>query len=117
MEQPKTKKEEIQGLLNKIHELRSKKLLTVEYLESEMHKIVTIIGDLNAKLDKIATDLQAGTIDKGTAIILCKILETRKSILEGYKSCLKECRMAITLLIKEEGKLTFELIKAQTETS
>lgn len=114
MESPKTKKEEIQELINKIHELRSKKLLTVEYLESEMHKIVETIGKLDAELSKIANDLQDEKIDKGTAIILCKILDTRKSILEGYKSCLKECRMSITLLIKQEGQLSYELVKAQT---
>ena len=116
MSEPKTKKEQILELLNKVHELRQKKLFTIEYLETEMHKIVTAIEDLNTKLDKIAKDLQEGTINNGTAIILCKILDTRKSILEGYKSALKECRMTITLLIKEEGKLNYELVKIQAET-
>ncbi len=116
MSEHKTKKERIQELLDKIHDLRKRKLLQIDYIEQEEKKIVENLGKLDEDLQKIQKDLNDDKVKLGKATVLYKIIEARKKVLEGYKSTLKECRMMQTLLIKEEGKLQFELVKAHTET-
>ena len=109
MSSPTTKQESIKELLKKIHELRLRKLLQVDYIETEAKKIVKTLSDLDEDLKKIQKDLNDNTINNGRAIVLCKLVEARKKVVEGYKSTLKECRMMITLLIKTEGKLLYDL--------
>lgn len=117
MTEYKTKQERIQELINKVHELRKKKLFTIEYLEQEMNKLTKIELELDKKLAEIMGLVEKDEIKGAKAIILTRIIDIRKTVLDGYKSALKECRLTLTFLIKEEGKYQYELAKVQAETS
>jgi hypothetical protein len=97
MSEPKTDKEKIQELKNKIQELRMKKLLTIEGVE-ERGK------EFDKKLDEISDDLKSGKINFKVASVLIKAIDAKRGIL-------RECRLALGFLTKEEGRIEFELLK------
>lgn len=110
-----TPQERIQELINKIQDLRKNKLYHIEYIEKETTKIVDTLKTMDTKIADLITKIETGSYDAKQAMLLLKAFDTRKVTLEGYKSTLKECRLIITLLIKEEGKLQYELVKAKSE--
>lgn len=114
MSEYKTNKERILELQNKIHELRMKKLLTIEYIEEETHKLIVILTELDKKLSDISDKLVEGKMEEKMAYAIIKSIEARKSILDGWKMALKECRLALTFLVKEEGKVQYLLVEASS---
>ena len=113
-----TKREKIEGLINKIHQLRERKLLKIEYITDESKNLLT---NLN-KLDKILENAQTELTEKGCTRndiarikILIKAIEARKKMSDGNKMVLKEIRLALTFLVKEEGRLEYLLQKAMSE--
>jgi len=97
MSEPKTDKEKIQELKNKIQELRMKKLLTIEGVEKHGQELETELG-------KISDDLRSGKINFKVASVLIKGIDSKRGIL-------RECRLALGFLTKEEGRIEFELLK------
>ena len=93
----KTDKEKIQELRNKIQELRMKKLLTIEGVEAHGK-------ELTKELEKISEDLIKGTVDFKVASVLIKGVDSKRGILREY-------RLALGFLTKEEGRIEFELLK------
>jgi len=97
VELPKTEKEKILQLKKKIFELREKRLLVIENLEKESNNYQKELDNIKAKLEK-------DEIDFKVAGALTKIIDSKKAIL-------KECRLALSFLLKEEGRLEYELQK------
>jgi len=97
MSEPKTDKEKIQELKNKIQELRMKKLLTIEGVEAHGK-------ELEVDIEKVMDDLRNKKIDFKTASVLIKGIDAKRGIL-------RECRLALGFLTKEEGRIEFELLK------
>lgn len=97
MSEPKTDKENFQELKNKIQELRMKKLLTIEGVEAKGK-------ELEKDIEKVMEDLRSGKIDFKIASVLIKGIDAKRGIL-------RECRLALGFLTKEEGRIEFELLK------
>lgn len=114
---PKTNKERLEELISKIHSLRMNKLFTLEKIQEKEVKNVESLEALDKKLGEIQADLLEDKIDYKKAMVLIKIIGARKTIIAGLNSSIKECRLILTTLVKEEGKYQFEYAKAQAETS
>lgn len=93
----KTDKENFQELKNKIQELRRKKLLTIEGVEKHGQ-------ELESEIEQVNQDLRDGKIDTKVAMALIKGIDSKRGIL-------RECRLALGFLTKEEGRIEFELLK------
>lgn len=93
----KTEKEKIMELKNKIHKLRTKKLLTIEYLEEQAKKF-------DEELRQVQTDLRNKQIDPKVATALIKAIDGRRGIV-------RELRLSTSFLTKEEERLELELLK------
>jgi vacuolar-type H+-ATPase subunit I/STV1 len=111
MAELKTEKEKILELKTKIHEMRTRKLLTIDYLETETKKLIDSLSEMDKKLQEIQGKIEEEKMPLKLAYAVIKSIEARKSILDGWKMALKECRLALTYLVKEEGKLEYELMK------
>lgn len=85
-------------LKDKIHELRTRKLLTIEYL-AEQAKL------FDGELKQVQEDLRSGKIDAKVATALIKAIDGRRGIV-------RELRLATSFLTKEEERLELELLKA-----
>ena len=93
----KTEKERIMELKDKIFELRKRKLLTIEGMEEQGKK-------LNDELIAIQNKLLKSEIDAKIGTALIKSIDARRGILREY-------RLAMSFLTKEEGRLEFEIAK------
>jgi hypothetical protein len=115
----KTKSEKLQELTDTIHELRKRELLTIDYIEKESRKLIDTLTELEKQLIGIQDGLlgkgDAPKIEAKMAYVLIKIIDARKSVLDGWKMTLKECRLALTFLVKEEGRIEYMMQKASSE--
>lgn len=95
----KTDKDRILELKEKIHELRKKKLLTIEHLEEKAK-------ELDGELAKVQEDLRKEDgMNPKVATALIKAIDGRRGII-------RELRLATSFLTKEEERLELELLKA-----
>lgn len=105
----KTRKEELLSLRKKIQELRMKKLLTVEYITDETEGLGKRYKALDDELENIKTDLKESKVSAKDVYALVTIIKAQQDTAQAHKTALREQRLALTLLIKEEGKLQYEL--------
>lgn len=109
-----TKKEQLEALLNKIHEMRLNKLLTYEYISSKCGELETNGNTLDKKTDEIIKKLEEGKMESNTAYVLLKAIETKKKVMDGIKQALKEQKSILIFLVREEGRIQLEIAKLST---
>jgi hypothetical protein len=94
----KTDKDKIMELKDKIHQLRTKKLLTIGYLEEQAKA-------LDGELTEVQKDLRKENgMNPKVATALIKAIDARRGIV-------RELRLATSFLTKEEERLELELLK------
>jgi len=111
----KSEKEKIQELDAKIHSLKMEKLLKIEYITTETKHVVEALKTLDGRLKNAEDKLEkceSKDIRRWSEIIKC--IGARRDVLTGFKQVLHECRLSITLLMKEENQLTFRKLKLES---
>lgn len=107
----KTRKEELLALRKKIQELRMKKLLTIEHITDETEGLEGKYKQLDKELGEIKSNFKEGKVSVKDVYALVTIIKAQQDTVQAHKTALREQRLALTLLIKEEGKIAFEILK------
>lgn len=116
--EPKTESEKIRELDEKIHSLKMGKLLKIEYITTQTKIVVealaTLDVDLKTAYDRLTAEgeMKMTEVKRLEAIIKC--VKARKEVLTGFKQVLHECRLSLTLLMKEENQLTLRKLELKT---
>lgn len=106
MSEHKTEKEKLQGLLNKLYEIREMQLLTIEEIAEKTNKLLDRLDDLDKKLEnaqKSAETCPVKEVRRWEVVVRC--IAARKAVLSAEKMALKELRLMLTYLLKKEGAL------------
>lgn len=105
----------LKELKDKLYRIRDQRLDTVEEVVEKNNKLIVRLDKLDKKLEE-AQDAMATCdfkeIKRWMSIV--KIIETRKTILSAEKMALKECRLALTFLVKEEKRLEYLVRKLKS---
>uniref|UniRef100_A0A6M3XMJ9 Uncharacterized protein n=1 Tax=viral metagenome TaxID=1070528 RepID=A0A6M3XMJ9_9ZZZZ len=101
MEEPKTRRERIQFLFDKIFELRKEKLMKMEEYINELKQLAQ--GEANAR-EEIKKADKMWEVKKWDAVAKSYVSE---------KNIIREIRFAVKLLMQEEGKLMAELAELE----
>lgn len=103
------KKKRLDELLNKIHEMRSNKLLTYERISGACNTLEEEGKTLDQKTDDIIKKLEDGKMETNIAYVILKAVETKKKVMDGIKQALKEQKSILMFLVREEGKIQLEI--------
>lgn len=103
------KKKRLDELLNKIHEMRSNKLLTYERISGACNTLEEEGKTLDQKTDDIIKKLEDGEMETNIAYVILKAVETKKKVMDGIKQALKEQKSILMFLVREEGKIQLEI--------
>jgi len=115
-----TEQERIKELEDKIHQLKMKKLLKIEYITDKTDIVVDKLEALEGELKKSQDVLTGGNngspcelkeVKRWEAVIKC--IKTRKDVLTGFKQVLHEARLSIRLIMKQEDQLTLRKIQLE----
>lgn len=105
-------KERLEELLNKIQNIRFQQLFTIEEIAKGNNEIIDELKDRDKELKKAQDELESCSIKEIKRwIAIVKTIEARKSLLDGRKMAMKECRLALTYLLKMEGKLFAQMVE------
>lgn len=107
-----SEKDKLQELLGKLYDIRLQQLLTIENIAKGNKTIIDELKERDKELKKAQEELgicPLKEIKRWQAIV--KTIEARKSLLDGRKMAMKECRLALTYLLKMEGKLRAEMVE------
>jgi len=102
----------LKELKDKLYRIRDQRLDTVEEVVQKNNKLIERLDELDKKLEE-AQDKLANCDFKELKrwMSIVKTIETRKTILSAEKMALKECRLALTFLVKEEKRLEYLIRK------
>ena len=92
------------------------KLFTIEKIEKESEATLKTMQELDKKLEEIQKNFEDKKIDTKTAYLLIKLISGRKEVLTGYNGIVKEMRLILSTLVKEEGKLRGEMARIKAES-
>jgi len=104
--------EKLKGLMKKLYHVRESRLETVDVIVEKNNKLIGRLRELDEKLaeaQKILEGCKPKEIKRWMAIV--KTIETRKQLLGAEKMSLKENRLALTFLVKEEKRLEYLIRK------
>jgi len=105
----------LKDLMDKLYHIREARLDTVDEIVDKNNKLIERLQKLDEQLeeaqDKLG-DCEPKEIKRWMAIV--KTIETRKTILSAEKMSLKENRLALTFLVKEEKRIEYLIRKLKS---
>ena len=108
----------LKELKDKLYRIRDQRLDTVEDVVKKNKVLIGRLDKLDEALVGAMKQLETcepKEIKRWAAIV--RTIEIRKKVIDGEKMALKECRLALTFLVKEEKRLEylFRKLKAGVE--
>lgn len=91
------------------------KLFTIENIEKESENASKKIKELDTELAKLQKEVSEDKISLKKAYLLEKIISGRKSVLTSYNSIVKESRLILSTIVKEEGRLRGEMARVKAD--
>lgn len=102
----------LKDLKDKLYHIRGARLDTVDEIVDKNNKLIERLEKLDDELKETQSKLSncdPEEIKRWMAIV--KTIETRKTILSAEKMSLKENRLALTFLVKEEKRIEYLIRK------
>jgi len=102
----------VKGLKDELYKIRKERLFTVDEVVKRIKELIQSLRKLNDEAKKAQETLvtcEAKDIRRWTAIV--RAIETRKTLLSAEKMALKEHRLLLTYLLKEEKRLEYLIRK------
>jgi len=113
VEGPPSEDKRLRGLIDKIHEIRKKRILTIDKIIEEDEKLRTLIGEAREEIDNCIKALKAAQtkleVKQWSAVLSCATKKLDSVTKE--RGILQEYRYLIKLTYQEEGQLSLRLHK------
>jgi len=100
--------EKLRELKDKLYRIRHQRLDTVEDVVKKNNVLIERLDKLDEALVETMKKLETCSpkeISRWAAIV--RTIEIRKKVIDGEKMALKECRLALTFLVKEEKRIEY----------
>lgn len=107
--------EKLKELKNKLYRIRDQRLDTVEDVVKKNNVLIERLDKLDVALVEAMEKLEncpPKEIKRWAAIV--RTIEIRKKVIDGEKMALKECRLALTFLVKEEKRIEYLIRKCKS---
>lgn len=104
--------EKLKELKDKLYDIRNARLDTVDQVVERNNKLIDRLDKLDEQLKKAQAklgDCEPKEIARWVAI--ARTIEVRKKVLGAVKMALKENRLALTFLVKEEKRIEYLIRK------
>lgn len=107
--------ERVKGLKDRLYKIRQERLFTVDEVVKRIKELIQSLRKLNEQAEEAQEKLQScepKDIKRWAAIV--RAIETRKTLLSAEKMALKEHRLLLTYLLKEEKRLEYLIRKLKS---
>lgn len=105
----------VKELKDKLYKVRKERLFTVDEVVKRIKELIESLRKLNKQAEEAQKTLktcEAKDIKRWAAVV--RAIETRKTLLSAEKMALKEHRLLLTYLLKEEKRLEYLIRKLKS---
>lgn len=100
--------EKLKALKDKLYQIRNARLDTVDQVVERNNKLIERLDKLDEQLKEAQSKLGSCDVKEiARWVAIARTIEVRKKVLGAVKMALKENRLALTFLVKEEKRIEY----------